>query len=158
MKIYLFTANLERSFFLSLFNHLTIHFFSMKYLKVTRTFVVAVLLLFILSFHYKPAEDNYLEVYFSDTLTIGNLSAIQSDLAEKQIKLSYDYLKFNNDGKLKEIKYHVWYKKVGGGDETTDTHNPIGFIIDTNPNPKYGIIVGAKDKIQKQRMDLESKK
>lgn len=130
----------------------------MKYLKVTKTSAVAVLLLFILSFRYQPAEDNYLEVYFSDTLTISNLSAIQSDLAEKQIKLNYDYLKFNKDSRLKEIKYQVWYKKVGGGDETTDTRKPIGFIIDTNPNPKYGIIVGAKDKIQKQRMDLESKK
>lgn len=130
----------------------------MKYLKVSKAATVVVLLLFILSFRYKTTEDNYIEVYFSDSLNISNLSAIQSDLAEKNIKLNYDYLKFNSDGKLKEIKYRVWYKKVGGGDETTDAHNSIGFIIDTNPNPKYGIIVGEKDKIQKRRMDLERKK
>jgi hypothetical protein len=52
----------------------------------------------------------------------------------------------------------LWYKKVGGGDETNNAHNPIGFIIDTNSNPKYGIIVGQKDKIQKRRMDWENKK
>ncbi|MGN6193626.1 MAG: hypothetical protein ACTHOB_01730 [Ginsengibacter sp.] len=127
----------------------------MKYSKVTKAATVVALLLFILSFRYKTTEE--IEVYFSDSFNISNLSAIQSDLAEKNIQLNYDYLKFNSDGKLKEIKYRVWYKEVGGGDETTDAHNSIGFIIDTNTNPKYGII-GEKDKIQKRRMDLESKK
>ena len=130
----------------------------MKYLKLTKVAAVAILLLFILSFRSKTTEDSYIEVYFSDTLDISNLSAIQSDLAQKNIKLNYDYLKFNKDGKLKEIKYFVWYKKTGGGDETNDAHNPLGFIIDTNPNPKYGIIVGSKDGIQKRRLEWESKK
>ena len=130
----------------------------MKYLKLTKVAAVAILLLFILSFRSKTTEDSYIEVYFSDTLDISNLSAIQSDLAQKNIKLKYDYLKFNKDGKLKEIKYFVWYKKAGGGDETNDAHNPLGFIIDTNPNPKYGIIVGSKDGIQKRRLEWESKK
>jgi hypothetical protein len=129
----------------------------MKYLKLTKAAAAIVLLLSILSFRSKT-EDSYIEVYFSDTLNISNLSAIQSDLAEKNIKLNYDYLKFNKDGKLNEIKYSVWYKKVGGSDETNNAHNPIGFIIDTNSNPKYGIIVGQKDKIQKSRMDWENKK
>jgi len=130
----------------------------MKYLKVAKAAAAIVLLLSILSFRSKTTEDSYIEVYFSDTLNISDLSAIQSDLAEKNIKLNYDYLKFNKDGKLKEIKYSVWYKKVGGGDETNNAQNLIGFIIDTNSNPKYGIIVGQKDKIQKSRMDWENKK
>lgn len=107
-----------------------------------------------------PTGDSYIEIYFSDKLDISDLASIQANLLKKDTKLNYDYLKFDKYGKLRAIEYHVWYKKVGGSDKTTDTNTEIGFIIDTdvNPNPKYGIIVGKKDEIQKLRVKLESKK
>jgi len=44
---------------------------------------------------------------------------------------------------------------VSGADETEDTQKEIGFIINNNPNSKYGIIVGEKESIQKRRAILE---
>jgi hypothetical protein len=130
----------------------------MKYLKFTKVAAITVLLFSNLSFRTISTEDHFVEVYFSDKLDINNLSKLQSDLLEKNIKLNYDYLKFTKDGKLEEIEYDVTYEKVRGSDKTTDTHSPIGFIIDTNVNPKFGIIVGAKEAIQKRRMLLETQK
>ena len=45
-----------------------------------------------------------------------------------------------------------------GSDKTDDTNKEIGFIISTDPNPKYGIIVGSKETIQKRRLVLETQK
>lgn len=130
----------------------------MKFSKFASTAAIIVLLFGTFAFRSLSNEDPFLEVYFSNKLDISNLAKIQSDLLKKDIKLNYDYLKFGKDGKLEGIKYNVFYKRVGGSDETTDTHTEIGFIIDTAPNPKYGIIVGEKDKIQKQRISMEEKK
>lgn len=127
----------------------------MKYSKIG--VVGIVITLFFSSFTplSKPPEDSFIEVYFSNKLNLADLAKIQSDLAEKEIRLNYDYLKFGNDGQLAGIEYHVKAWKVGGSDSTSDTRAEIGFIIDTAKNPKYGIIVGPKNAIQKRRMVLE---
>jgi hypothetical protein len=43
----------------------------------------------------------------------------------------------------------LWYKKVGGSDETNNAHNPIGFIIDTNSNQNMQLLLGKKIKFKK---------
>lgn len=113
-----------------------------------------------LSFNNAPAEDSFIEVYFSNKQDIKDLAQIQSDLLKKDIKLNYDYLKFNKDGKLQEIGYNVKTNKVGGSDETDDTNTEIGFIINTDPNPKakYGIIVGTKEQVQTIHKNYEGQK
>lgn len=132
----------------------------MKSSKLSMAAAIIVLLFTNLSFRTSPTEDSFVEVYFSNKLDISDLAKMQSDLSKKDIKLNYDYLKFNKDGKLKGIEYHVSYKKIGGSDETTDTNTEIGFIINTDPSPKskYGIIVGKKEDIQKRHMVLDSQK
>jgi len=130
----------------------------MKYLKFTKTAAIIVLLFSNLSFRAISNEDQFVEVYFSDKLDIQNLSQIKTELSKENIVLNYNYLQFDDDGKLKEIEYHVTYQKVGGSDKATNIHSPIGFIIDTNVNPKYGIIVGSKEAIQKRRLLLENLK
>jgi len=99
-------------------------------------------------------QNGLIEVYFSNKLDIADLSKIKTDLLEKGIKLNYDYLKFGEDGKLVAIKYRVRGDKFGGADETDNLNNEIGFIINTNPNRKYDIIVGPKDDVQKRRIAL----
>ena len=132
----------------------------MKSSKFYMAAAIIVLLFTNLSFRSSPTEDSFTEVYFTNKLDINDLAKMQSDLSKKDIILNYDYLKFNADGKLKGIEYHVRYKRVGGSDETNDTNTEIGFIVNTDPNPtsKFGIIVGKKDDIQKRHIVLDSQK
>lgn len=103
-------------------------------------------------------QDSLIEVYFSNKLEITDLAKIKTDLSEKGFKLNYDYLKFGDNGKLIAIKYYVKAEKFGGGDESNNLNNEIGFIINTSPNPKYNIIVGTKEQIQKKRKMFENQK
>lgn len=133
---------------------------AMEVLKLLKPAVVAILLFSNLSFCSIPTDDQYIEVYFSDKLNINDLAKIETEMAERNIKLTYNYLRFNDKGKLKEIDYYVWYKRSGGGDKITDTHKENGFIINIDPDPKakYDVIVGDKDRIQQWRISLEKKK
>ncbi|MEO8820780.1 MAG: hypothetical protein ABI267_10955, partial [Ginsengibacter sp.] len=99
-----------------------------------------------LSFRNTPTDDSYIEIYFSDKLDISYLASIQSNLSKKYIKLNYDYLKFDKDGKLRAIEYHVWYKKVGGSDKTTETNKENGFIINTDLPPDTNMVLSSVKK------------
>ena len=148
--VYIFIFVFKTSVINTVLQHL-----EMKYSKFAKAGVIIILLFSNLSFRTISNEDSFIEVYFTDKLDISNLAPIQSQLSEKNIRLNYDYLKFNSNGKLREIGYHVTYKKASGSYETTDTHTEIGFIIDITPNPKYGILIGTKEDIQKRRLVYE---
>ncbi len=132
----------------------------MKYLKAINCIAFTFIFFSNTSFRMKPTDDSFVEVYFSDKQNISDLAGIQATLAKQEIKLNYDLLRFDKEGKLQAIEYHVSYKKVSGSDKTNSTHEEIGFIINTDPHPNkhYGIIVGSKDSIQKRRKELENKK
>jgi len=104
----------------------------------------------------KTYESHFIEVYFSNKLTLSDLAKTQSDLSAKSIKLNYDYLRFGSDGKLTEIEYHVSAEKFGASDRSTNTAIELGFIIDTDPNPKFGIIAGTREQIQKRLKAFEN--
>ncbi|MDP4164246.1 MAG: hypothetical protein Q8898_14185 [Bacillota bacterium] len=122
----------------------------MKFSKIVITGLLVVL--FFTDFKEAPVyyQNSLIEVYFSNKLDIADLAEIKADLAEKGFKLNYDYLKFGDNGKLTAIKYYVKAEKFGGGDESYNLNNELGFIINTSPNRKYDIIVGTKDQIQKK--------
>lgn len=127
-------------------------------MKLTKlTIIGGFLILFFSNFTQSPKhfENNVIEVYFSNKLDINDLCIIKTDLIKEGIKLNYDYLKFTADGKLSAIEYHVTTKKFGGGDKTDDINKEIGFIVNFNPNAKYGIIVGSKETIKKRREVLD---
>jgi len=128
----------------------------MKYAKMT--IVGACLILFCSNFSAPPKvlEDTFVEIYFSNKLNLSDLAGIQSSLAAKEIKLNYTHLRFDTDGKLTEIEYRVAFHGVGGGDQTDNTKIEIGFIVNTSIKPKYGIIVGDKESIQKRRLIFEN--
>jgi len=130
----------------------------MKFPKILKQGSFIVLAISCFSFCLKPTEERYVEVVFSHNLAISDLALIQNNLFKKEIFLNYDYLKFDKDGKLQAIKYSVKYKKVGGSDESEDMKRELGFIINTDSNlhPKYGIIVGFKDQIEKRRIQIEN--
>ena len=129
----------------------------MLFPRILKISIPMMLAIFCCSFYIKPTSDKYVEVCFSDTLGIKDLSSIKNNLAENEIFLNFDYLKFNNNGKLQAIKYSVKYKTVGGADESKDMKKELGFIVntDSNPHAKYGIIVGFKDQIEKRRIEIE---
>ena len=128
----------------------------MKHLKFTILGFFVVLIFSNFTNYTSNLDNNLIEIYFSNKLDINDLSKIKTDLFQQGIKLNYKSLKFGADDKLTQIDYYVTAGKFGGGDATEDTQKEIGFIINTDPNPKYGIIVGSKESIQKRRTVLES--
>ena len=106
----------------------------------------------------KAVDNNYIEMYFSRNLDINDLVKMKSELSSKNIQLNYSSLGFDNNGKLLKINYNVVTNKFSGSDKSEDLNEQIGFIICTDPNPKYGIIVGKKEYIEKRRLVLEDKK
>lgn len=110
-----------------------------------------------MSFTNRP-QDQYIEVLFSKDLKAQDLQTLKTNLEKQSIHLNYDYLKFTPEGKLCAIKYAVEFKKVRGADEAKDMSRELGFILNTDTNPKahYGIIVGFKDQIENRRSILEN--
>jgi len=128
----------------------------MKYLTTTVIGILSILFLSNFSLRIQTHENHNIEVYFSNKLTLADLAKTQSELSAKSIKLNYDYLRFGSDGKLTEIEYHVSTEKFGASDKSTNTEIELGFIINTDPNPKFGIIAGTKEQIQKRLKALEN--
>jgi hypothetical protein len=135
----------------------TFHKNNMKILKISIIAVFAILPFTNFAQQAINFESGYTEVFFSNKLDINDLAKIETDLSEKGINLNYNYLKFAKDGKLVAIEYHVTAGKVGAADKTEDTNVAIGFIVNTDPHGKYGIIAGQKESIQKRRIELEKK-
>ena len=83
-------------------------------MKLAKLLFTGLLLITFLS-NYAQAtvypRKNTLEVYFSDTLDISDLSKIKIDLEQKNIQLNYRSLKFSQQGKLTGIEYDVRTKK-----------------------------------------------
>lgn len=130
-------------------------------MKLAKLLFTGLLLITFLSNYAQATDDprkNTLEVYFSDTLDISDLSKIKIDLEQKNIQLNYRSLKFSQQGKLTGIEYDVRTKKYGGGDKADDLKKEIGFIINTDSTAKYGLFVGSKEAIQNRKMVLEKQK
>ncbi len=128
-------------------------------MKITvRALLGIAIILTLLSFNRNPnqsIEDSFIEVYFSNKLEFNDLIKIKLDLSEKGIRVNYKKLEFTEDGKLSSINYKVTADKVGGSDQTDSLTEEIGFIINTSPKPRYGIIVGTKSQVQARRKEIE---
>ncbi|MGN6533735.1 MAG: hypothetical protein ACTHK0_18490 [Ginsengibacter sp.] len=130
----------------------------MKFPKIIITGLLVVFFFSSFKDASKRNQNNLIEVYFSNKLEIADLAKIKTDLLEKGFKLNYNYLKFDDNGKLKAIKYYVKADKFSGADESNNLTTEIGFVINTSAGRKYDIIVGTKAQIQKRRIIFENQR
>lgn len=89
------------------------------------------------------SNNEKIEVYFSNKLEFNDLVKMKLDLSQKQIVVNYQFLEFDNDGKLKSIGFTVISEgKYCGSGKTTNLKNEYGFSIDKTANAQFYFQVG----------------